>query len=127
MKACPRITTLAVRWALGPPTARSAHRRVHPDNKRYPSGHAANSAARSSGSPHHRPLFGPPLRLLLGGGWRVGWVDRQPDPASGWPADGWRMDGVGCFHGPVGTWENPCLLYTSPSPRDGLLSRMPSS
>ena len=25
-------------------------------------------------------------------------------------------------------WEvKPCLLYTSPSPRDGLLSRMPSS
>ena len=24
-------------------------------------------------------------------------------------------------------WTNPCLLYTSPSPRDGLLSRMPSS
>ena len=23
--------------------------------------------------------------------------------------------------------EIPCLLYTSPSPRDGLLSRMPSS
>ena len=23
--------------------------------------------------------------------------------------------------------DNPCLLYTSPSPRDGLLSRMPSS
>ena len=23
--------------------------------------------------------------------------------------------------------EEPCLLYTSPSPRDGLLSRMPSS
>ena len=23
--------------------------------------------------------------------------------------------------------EFPCLLYTSPSPRDGLLSRMPSS
>ena len=23
--------------------------------------------------------------------------------------------------------ENDCLLYTSPSPRDGLLSRMPSS
>ena len=31
----------------------------------------------------------------------------------------------------VGTGANvalpPCLLYTSPSPRDGLLSRMPSS
>ena len=26
-------------------------------------------------------------------------------------------------HGPY----NNCLLYTSPSPRDGLLSRMPSS
>ena len=24
-------------------------------------------------------------------------------------------------------WLNTCLLYTSPSPRDGLLSRMPSS
>ena len=25
------------------------------------------------------------------------------------------------------TYTLPCLLYTSPSPRDGLLSRMPSS
>ena len=24
-------------------------------------------------------------------------------------------------------WDNICLLYTSPSPRDRLLSRMPSS
>ena len=24
-------------------------------------------------------------------------------------------------------WKDVCLLYTSPSPRDGLLSRMPSS
>ena len=24
-------------------------------------------------------------------------------------------------------WRKTCLLYTSPSPRDGLLSRMPSS
>ena len=28
---------------------------------------------------------------------------------------------------PVPTGLNICLLYTSPSPRDGLLSRMPSS
>ena len=27
----------------------------------------------------------------------------------------------------VETWSLGCLLYTSPSPRDGLLSRMPSS
>ena len=26
-----------------------------------------------------------------------------------------------------GSLYAPCLLYTSPSPRDGLLSRMPSS
>ena len=36
-----------------------------------------------------------------------------------------------CFHGPRSyTGEDTvelCLLYTSPSPRDGLLSRMPSS
>ena len=29
---------------------------------------------------------------------------------------------------PLRGWAaDPCLLYTSPSPRDGLLSRMPSS
>ena len=28
---------------------------------------------------------------------------------------------------PERIFESPCLLYTSPSPRDGLLSRMPSS
>ena len=29
--------------------------------------------------------------------------------------------------GPYSQWSYTCLLYTSPSPRDGLLSRMPSS
>ena len=29
--------------------------------------------------------------------------------------------------GPSCREHTPCLLYTSPSPRDGLLSRMPSS
>ena len=33
------------------------------------------------------------------------------------------------YRGPFATIDTrtPCLLYTSPSPRDGLLSRMPSS
>ena len=32
------------------------------------------------------------------------------------------------FHSDHGSQAStPCLLYTSPSPRDGLLSRMPSS
>ena len=33
---------------------------------------------------------------------------------------------VGVMSGGI-TYYNNCLLYTSPSPRDGLLSRMPSS
>ena len=33
--------------------------------------------------------------------------------------------GLGAILG--GAFGNICLLYTSPSPRDGLLSRMPSS
>ena len=31
------------------------------------------------------------------------------------------------FNKPAGKFNYSCLLYTSPSPRDGLLSRMPSS
>ena len=39
-----------------------------------------------------------------------------------------RLDGVRNVTGPVGHHQaEGCLLYTSPSPRDGLLSRMPSS
>ena len=39
-----------------------------------------------------------------------------------------ERDGLFCakIFGPVKDYEC-CLLYTSPSPRDGLLSRMPSS
>ena len=39
-----------------------------------------------------------------------------------------EKDGLFCarIFGPVRDYEC-CLLYTSPSPRDGLLSRMPSS
>ena len=36
-------------------------------------------------------------------------------------------DVFGTVHAPGTTSTNDCLLYTSPSPRDGLLSRMPSS
>ena len=32
-----------------------------------------------------------------------------------------------CYTADVGQEIDSCLLYTSPSPRDGLLSRMPSS
>ena len=56
------------------------------------------------------------------------------------PLNGARI--IGCLHMTIQTavlietlvalgaevrWSSCCLLYTSPSPRDGLLSRMPSS
>ena len=43
--------------------------------------------------------------------------------------DGNTAAGLGCVYAgaTVGAWYPICLLYTSPSPRDGLLSRMPSS
>ena len=37
------------------------------------------------------------------------------------------VQGVGIFSGGAAIHSGICLLYTSPSPRDGLLSRMPSS
>ena len=39
-----------------------------------------------------------------------------------WQVLGGKGKGVGQM-----TYPTDCLLYTSPSPRDGLLSRMPSS
>ena len=43
-------------------------------------------------------------------------------------AQGYEADRVRDFEDDVDTIQiNACLLYTSPSPRDGLLSRMPSS
>ena len=60
---------------------------------------------------------------------------RAPMPAAGVPADPPAAGAAAPPAAPpgVGPTEregpcpHPCLLYTSPSPRDGLLSRMPSS
>ena len=48
-------------------------------------------------------------RNMKAGGGRMGYDDGTPDPTY------------------TGNNMEDCLLYTSPSPRDGLLSRMPSS
>ena len=45
--------------------------------------------------------------------------------ASSFKGDGSGLTGVVQSDTPLG--NSTCLLYTSPSPRDGLLSRMPSS
>ena len=50
-----------------------------------------------------------------------GWPDKFPNPLKK-QEDG-RWVGKARLKGAYGS----CLLYTSPSPRDGLLSRMPSS
>ena len=45
-----------------------------------------------------------------------------------WCSNGWEVVYVLCTDGSKGS-DDPeiCLLYTSPSPRDATLSRMPSS
>src|SRR5665647_294253 len=53
----------------------------------------------------------------------------------GYQYTNWNMSGVRSslqvgndsvlIYGNIGIWLVTCLLYTSPSPRDGLLSRMP--
>ena len=40
---------------------------------------------------------------------------------------GWENHSIETFLEAAHAWAESCLLYTSPSPRDGLLSRMPSS
>ena len=58
-------------------------------------------------------------------------VNRGTDAT--WLRDVWNRDSQGAMGQPytrsryVHAFINGCLLYTSPSPRDGLLSRMPSS
>ena len=51
-----------------------------------------------------------------------GAVDNVASPQAGW----WRTLALGTWS-PSGNNDNPCLLYTSPSPRDRQKSRMPSS
>src|SRR5680860_1083368 len=45
--------------------------------------------------------------------------DPRPSSTSTSLSESGRRSSIGCC-------RQPCLLYTSPSPRDGLLSRMPS-
>ena len=75
------------------------------------------------------------LLLLLLLQWLLLWllqaVNRRPkgdrgDVAAGDFGEGWRFHLVTLLQ-PLGGLLWLCLLYTSPSPRDGLLSRMPSS
>ena len=87
------------------------------------------------------PRRGVLLCILLAGfiaGWLIDLQPRQLNPGEGGIELAKRFFGAaltphisetgrnGLFHAVVQTLKI-CLLYTSPSPRDGLLSRMPSS
>ena len=54
------------------------------------------------------------------------YLEAQEDP-SFWQEYLDLMSTYSCRATPITRLDNFCLLYTSPSPRDGLLSRMPSS
>ena len=74
------------------------------------------------------PLDAPPV--FAGAQWFIGWEGETPGSHCAWKIV--EHDGVPVgFHYRGGVMPDyrghGCLLYTSPSPRDGLLSRMPSS
>ena len=59
----------------------------------------------------------------------VALTDPMPEPEAEMWAQRLRAVGIGAAVQNLGLppYTSSCLLYTSPSPRDGLLSRMPSS
>ena len=61
--------------------------------------------------------------MSLSGGLLAGYVIAKGDPFWTYSSG---LAGVICASAGNDLYH-PCLLYTSPSPRDGLLSRMPSS
>ena len=88
-------------------------------------GHALKPIAAGSWV-HERLLKMPPARELDG----LPKATVKPAPQSA--LEGYTFEGYRNPDGSVGTRNilgitQTCLLYTSPSPRDGLLSRMPSS
>ena len=77
-------------------------------------------------------LYDLPTNPLIRDRGLQGFANAAVDQAAGLRLDWTRPDedgnNAGFFCLQVkGAWFEACLLYTSPSPRDGLLSRMPSS
>ena len=57
----------------------------------------------------------------------LGWVHTQPNELPQLSPQDVTTHAKVMAENPAWDGEKTCLLYTSPSPRDGLLSRMPSS
>ena len=60
--------------------------------------------------------------------WRLGWFEKAREKG-GWDVPKWpeKFGGPGWTPTQHYIWEQDCLLYTSPSPRDLSTARMPSS
>ena len=61
------------------------------------------------------------MEIQDGGPQGSGWWDKVDSKFKGWGDNQWRAAGFRAVPNCI------CLLYTSPSPRDATLSRMPSS
>ena len=95
----------------------------------YPGAATANSyPAYGSGVSAGFGAQGVSGRMGEQGGLRTGWI--AAFSTEGYEGEPGLMEELGVNFGHIKTkvsWTYSCLLYTSPSPRDGLLSRMPSS
>ena len=91
----------------------------------------AQSAYVKASNPGNGDLFGYSVALTANGRRLVvGSYDEDGSPNGTNEQQDDELAGTGAvyvFDYENGTWNQTCLLYTSPSPRDGLLSRMPSS
>ena len=93
---------------------------------------AAAAAAAAFAAPG-AALAGPYVNVETNAGWtgtdytgattdfHVGYEGALGESAS------WYVQGGASYVAPDGAADDTCLLYTSPSPRDATLSRMPSS
>ena len=91
------------------------------------------------GAPYNETLVHQVVNAYMAGGRSGNSAQKTRSDVRGGGAKPWRQKGTGRAR--AGTIRSPiwkgggvtfasskrCLLYTSPSPRDGLLSRMPSS
>ena len=106
----------------GPPDLDEIARQLQNKVSQFFGNKKQNKAGTGGGNGDKRPNSGPILALagVIGAGLLLyqSFYTIQP-------AERGVVQRFGAYHSV--TAPGPCLLYTSPSPRDGLLSRMPSS
>ena len=107
------------RWVPRLPTVSSSGNEDNDTLHRIPP--STRGEGERSGSPDPLPLPQPALRTTV-----TPLIAQAYKQVLGTPMCTYNVFGSRCLSSSTYTGK-PCLLYTSPSPRDGLLSRMPSS